>query len=88
MNNDHQDMENISKLADRAVALRASMGVDDEKSHWFMLISDVNKACPLRLQDMLEAPDGEFSHDAGGFLEHFDVHNKVFRDGFSPRFAA
>lgn len=42
----------------------------------------------LRLQEMLDADDGNFAHDVAGIHRHLDIKKvPVLTDGFYPRFA-
>jgi hypothetical protein len=43
---------------------------------------------PLRLQQLLDADDGNFAHDISGIHRYLDIKNNKFTDCFVPRFAA
>ena len=43
--------------------------------------------CRLRLDDLLNADDGNFAHDIAGIHENLDILNGSFRNNWSPRFA-
>ena len=44
--------------------------------------------CPLDLDGLLAATDGDFGHDVGGIAQHIDRETGKLQDCFSPRFAA
>jgi hypothetical protein len=78
----------ISKIADRAVELFAKFSVREKKMNIFMDIDNVHKICPLRLKELLEADDFNFSHDIGGIQRHFNREKLRLENCFVPRFAA
>ena len=42
---------------------------------------------PLRLTDMVDAPDADLLHDVCGIARHLDRETGQLRDGFMPRYA-
>jgi hypothetical protein len=44
--------------------------------------------CRLRLEELMDADEGNFAHDVAGIHRHLDILDGSFREGFSPRFAA
>jgi len=75
-------------IAERAMPLFRKAGVDVTKLEVFMDVANVHKVCPLRLQELLEADDFNFSHDIGGIYSHFNRQTKKLENFFMPRFAA
>jgi hypothetical protein len=45
------------------------------------------EVCKLRLEELLDADEGNFMHDICGIHDHLDILDGSFREGFSPRFA-
>lgn len=44
--------------------------------------------CPLRLQELLDADDGNFLHDISGIHHHLDRETGKLLDCFLPRYTA
>lgn len=84
------EVDFLGRIADRAVGLWAQHGGDlpsrMQVASTLMLVH--GSVCPLRLDEFLVADDGDFAHDIGGIIRHFDVHEMELRDCFMPRFAA
>lgn len=77
----------ISAIIRRAAKLMA----DDEplnrlESH-MDLSACIANGCPLKLQEMLDAPDFDFAHDFYGIRRHINRQTGQLEDHFLPRFA-
>jgi hypothetical protein len=86
-----EDLNTISKIAERAVALYAKVGLRADLVVMADNVLVVHKeVVPLRLQEMLVADDGNFAHDIGGIARHLERTPSGARlnDCFLPRFAA
>lgn len=83
-----QDFDVIVSIAKRAVLLAQENGIDYPQQ---MAVMDLNavhcNACPLRLQELLAADNGNFIHDVFGIRRHLDRTTGQLRDCFVPRFA-
>ena len=77
----------IEHFAERASRLWARFNGKTVDPHW--IASEVslvhNHIVPLRLQELLDADDGNFAHDIVGIHCHLAGDNPS--DGFKPRFA-
>ena len=83
-----EEMELISKIADRAVALADGVGYHINKMQTVMDI----EAChcngnPLQLEELLNADDFNFVHDVWGIRKHINRNNGKLEDFFVPRFS-
>lgn len=47
-----------------------------------------SNGCPLRLVELLDAPDVDFAHDIVGIQNHLDRKTGKLLDCFSPRYSA
>lgn len=75
--------------ATAAIAKRASKMFDTLDAITIMiLVTEVHRSLPLRLQDLVEADDFNFSHDISGICRHWDRAARVMQNCFRPRFAA
>lgn len=81
-----EETEIIRKILDRAEALGIqdndlmSLHMDIEATHC--------NGCPLKLAELLEAPDFDFVHDVAGIRRHLNRETGELEDCFLPRFAA
>lgn len=66
------EMDLISKIADRAVTMAEAHGVNYTKSTAFMDLDSAHEQCPLKLDELLRADDGNFAHDVFGIRSHMD----------------
>lgn len=79
----------INKIAHRAVALAASVGVDYRLMDADMDITACHvNGCPLKLDELLAADNSNFSHDVFGIRRHLNRESGLLEDCFSPRYAA
>ena len=81
---DRATLDVAGKIAHRAAALLGwsagyvSMDIVATHTH----------GCPLALQALLDADEGDFLHDIGGINRHLDRDTGRLGDGFIPRYAA
>jgi len=72
-----------------AIAKRARNLFDNIDAITIMiLVTEVHRRMPLRLQDLAEADDFNFSHDVAGIAQHWDRISEEMQDCFRPRFTA
>ena len=82
-----QDFDVISKLARRARAVEKTN--QRPVKDWMMDFTAVHvNGCPLRLNDLLEADDFNFMHDAFGICRHLNRETGALENHFSPRYHA
>jgi hypothetical protein len=79
-----EDQKIIKEIARRAAQ---EMGVDFTETEMDITAVHLN-GCPLRLQDLLDAPAFHFAHDIRGIGRHLDRRTGALTDFFLPRFAA
>jgi len=60
---------------------------DREERDIKMDLTAAHLSRPLRLDDLLDAPDEHFIHDIVGIERHLDRQLFYLRDGFVPRYA-
>lgn len=86
------DRDLVRQIADRAIAQRAQGrdldGVLRTKMDLLMDLATVHNSNPLRLAELLAAPDFDFVHDIDGITRHLDRKTGALRDFFSPRYSA
>jgi hypothetical protein len=51
-----------------------------------IVVMSVAEKFQLRLDELLEADEGNFAHDVFGMMRHYDIATGTMRDCFSPRF--
>lgn len=78
-----KDILVISKIANRAIALRPQKKIDLEMD---ITACHLN-GCPLDLERMLKADDFNFMHDISGISSHIDRTTGKLLNCFLPRFA-
>lgn len=81
------DLILINSIANRAVNLAAEYGIEYDKFTAVMDIEFAHLDCPLYLQRLLDADDGNFGHDVFGIRKHMNRETKKMEDCFLPRFA-
>ena len=74
----------IARIVKRAVKMfpqlsALDMGMDITAVHLH--------GCPLKLGELLKAPDFDFAHDLYGIRRHIDRKTGKFRVAFCPRYA-
>lgn len=79
----------IVAIAERATELHRLQRRPAPKLH--ELVMDLTavhaNGCPLRLDELLEAPDGDFMHDVTGIRRHIDRDTGKLTDCFLPRYS-
>ncbi|WP_398473379.1 hypothetical protein [Tardiphaga sp.] len=72
----------------RKIGLRAheKFGADVIETQMDLTATHCN-GNPLRLQELLDADDLNFTHDVCGIYRHLDRNNGKLKDMFSPRFS-
>ena len=84
-----EEMDIISKIADRGIAISQKMGgMDLNKTDVTMDISAAHIDCPLNLDEFLNAKDGDFGHDFYGIRRYINRHTGQLGGCFLPRCAA
>lgn len=82
------EAELCNKIANRAVAMAAALGVDYSKSTALMDIEAAHcNGCPLDLAGLLAADKGTFGHDVFGIRRHIDRNTGKLGGCFLPRTA-
>ena len=78
----------IDAIAERAVTLYAHHDVKAKAEYIAAELRIVHEeVASLRLQELLDADDGNFAHDIAGIHEHLVIGKpSTFKDGFYPRF--
>lgn len=74
-------------IGERAAAIAARFGVELDAVTTAVMIEDVHRKTPLRLQALLEADDFNFVHDVFGIRKHYDAATGAIDNRFLPRFA-
>jgi len=91
-----KELKTIADIADRAVQLYERLGVLSDNADLrfarggivYEVLTVHTQIIPLRLDEMLEADDGNFGHDIAGIHRHLEDGKKPrLTDGFCPRFA-
>lgn len=83
-----QEVSLIEAISARAVRMASVNGWFYPKGEAMMDIESTHcNGCPLKLEDMLEAGDGDFAHDVFGIYRHIDRNTGKLADGFLPRFS-
>jgi hypothetical protein len=89
-----RDIQLIGKIADRAVELYAHFGFRRMREAVMLELRVCHEMImPLRLQELLDADDLNFSHDISGISRHLrlsmnsDGSRACLSDCFVPRFA-
>lgn len=78
----------ISKIANRALVLAEKYEVPyADKLSAVLDIEYAHKQVPMRLQELLEADDFNFSHDVLGIRRHMNRRTYKLEGSFLPRFA-
>lgn len=81
---DKTDFQKLSEIANKAI----SMGiVETDKLTLMMDLECVHDSIGLRLDDMLECNDYNFSHDITGIQFHLNRQTKKLENCFLPRFS-
>ena len=76
------DLQYIDKIANRA---GKEFGIN--VLSLIMDLEFIHAQTPLRLKEFSECQGFDFSHDIFGIFECFDRKERIFKNGFLPRFA-
>jgi hypothetical protein len=84
-----EEFDLISGIADRAVKMAAKHGAERLKRDVLMDLTAAHRnAFTLDLKGLLEAGDGDFSHDVFGIMKYLNRRTGKLEDCFVPRYAA
>lgn len=81
------ELEQISKIADRALPLYAELDLPDNKLTITMDLASAHIDCPIDLAELLVADDATFGHDVLGIRRHINRKTAKLEDSFLPRTA-
>lgn len=85
---DKDEIELEDKIAYRAVAMAAKLGIALIHIDVVMDIDGCHSnGCPLKLAELLSADDSNFAHDILGIRAHIDRKTGKLTDCFLPRYA-
>ena len=82
-----EDYKLIHKAAARRCRMAIELGVQDDITAASMDIQIVHHNNPLRLQELLDAPDHEFSHDVFGIRKFINRDSGALGGLFVPRYS-
>lgn len=83
-----EDVGRIELVVARAQLIAHRVGFKRDRLGLMMDVTACHaNGCPLRLAEMLEAPDLDFWHDIIGIVNHLDRETGKLTDCFVPRFA-
>ena len=83
-----QDIEIESKIGDRAITMAKKLGVKYDKLTALMDIDAChNNGNPLRLTDLLNADDTNFTHDVFGIRANINRTTGKLDNCFVPRYS-
>ncbi len=87
--NTKSEMEISMSIAKRAVKMAKQLGIDYDVMTADMDISATHvNGCPLKLAELRDADDFNFSHDVFGIRRHLNRETGQLEDCFLPRFSA
>jgi len=79
----------VERIACRALDMADRFNVDYTKTEAVMDLTACHRnGCPLSLDELEVAPDGDFAHDVFGIRRHINRETGALEDCFMPRFAA
>lgn len=78
----------VNRIIARAARMARQNGDRIDRMSLDMDLAATHAHCPLRLQELLDADDFNFSHDIFGIMRHIDRSTGLLGDCFLPRFAA
>lgn len=84
-----RDLRTISNIAKRAARLAAHHGDNVKALEIAACLLWAHERCPLDLERLEQAGDGNFAHDVFGIRRHINLDggDELFRDCFWPRYA-
>lgn len=77
----------IAQIASRAVEMFSTHGISRDRLDCIIDIEVVHETIGLRLEELLNADDGNFGHDIGGIAQHLNHTTSELEDCFIPRYA-
>ena len=84
----HEAAQLIIKIVTRAERLFAEHGVKIDRMTLDMDITAAHaNGCPLKLDELLAAPEFDFAHDVAGIQRHINRKTGELGDCFLPRYA-
>jgi len=83
-----EDTELIIKIAERAVKLYHTSGVEIDVTDTKIDIATVHQSMPLKLDKFLNGDTFNFCHDIIGIATHLNRDTGELEKGFLPRFTA
>ena len=84
-----KERELIDKIVDRALRMADGSGIAYDRMDAEMdIIATHANGCPLKLQELLEADDFNFTHDVFGIRHHLNRETGQLENHFSPRCTA
>jgi hypothetical protein len=79
----------VAKIVDRAMNMTKDLRAPNiNKLSFEMDITLAHITSPIRLKELLAAPNGDFGHDVFGIAFHINRDTGELKDGFSPRYSA
>ena len=83
-----QQIQVIAQIAKRAVKMATEAGIKYTQMDALMdLDACISNGCPLKLDELLAADDGNFGHDVFGIRRHINRETGQLENCFLPRFA-
>lgn len=83
------EMELIDRIANRALNMAIQYRIQHKKQDFAMDLTCVHaNGNPLRLRELLEADEFNFTHDVFGIRQHLNRETGELEDFFRPRFSA
>lgn len=77
----------VDRIVPRAVGVLRAAGAKVDEKHVRMDLAAVHAHTPLRLAELADADDFNFTHDIGGIYGCLDRTTGELRNHFHPRFA-
>lgn len=83
------EIDLIDRIAERAVSMAKEQGSEYSKSSAMMDLESAHLDCPLKLDELLNADNFNFSHDVFGIANHIDrsTYPGKLTGCFLPRYA-
>lgn len=83
-----KDMRFITEIVKRARDLGRKYEIHVDGCSLHMDLCAAHNQCPLKLEELLNADDSNFTHDVFGIRNHMDRRTGKITDCFLPRYAA
>lgn len=85
---DYDNLETVSRITDRAMALAAKHNIDYDPLICMMdLVACSGNGNPMDFDRLLTADEFDFAHDVFGIRRHIDRETGKLTGCFSPRFS-